>query len=134
MRGVGHRLRAIQPARQGLLTGTVTAATTFDPDNDIRSTIPRFHPDALQHNQPVVDLLADIAARKSATPAQIAPACLLAQRPWIVPIPGTRKLHRLEETSPPPMSNCPPTNSPRSRTPRPKYKSRVAATPTPPKP
>jgi aryl-alcohol dehydrogenase-like predicted oxidoreductase len=85
------------PLGKGFLTGTVTASTSFDPNNDIRSTIPRFTPEALHHNQAVVDLLASIAQRKGATPAQIALAWLLAQKPWIVPIPGTRKLHRLEE-------------------------------------
>jgi aryl-alcohol dehydrogenase-like predicted oxidoreductase len=85
------------PLGKGFLTGTITASTSFDPDNDIRSSIPRFTPDAMQHNQAVVDLLAAIATRKGATPAQIALAWLLAQKPWIVPIPGTRKPHRLEE-------------------------------------
>jgi aryl-alcohol dehydrogenase-like predicted oxidoreductase len=85
------------PLGKGFLTGTITAATTFDASNDIRSTIPRFAPEALQRNQAVVDLLASIAERKGATPGQIALAWLLAQKPWIVPIPGTRKLHRLEE-------------------------------------
>jgi aryl-alcohol dehydrogenase-like predicted oxidoreductase len=85
------------PLGKGFLTGTITASTSFDAGNDIRSTIPRFAPDALQHNQVVVDLLASIAQRKGATPGQIALAWLLAQKPWIVPIPGTRKLHRLEE-------------------------------------
>jgi aryl-alcohol dehydrogenase-like predicted oxidoreductase len=85
------------PLGKGFLTGTVTASTSFDPTNDIRSTIPRFTPEALQHNQAVVDLLSSIAQRKGATPGQIALAWLLAQKPWIVPIPGTRKLHRLEE-------------------------------------
>jgi len=85
------------PLGKGFLTGTITASTSFDASNDIRSTIPRFTPDARQHNQAVVDLLASIAQRKGATPAQIALAWLLAQKPWIVPIPGTRKLHRLEE-------------------------------------
>jgi aryl-alcohol dehydrogenase-like predicted oxidoreductase len=85
------------PLGKGFLTGTITASSSFEAGNDIRSTIPRFEPDALQHNQPVVDLLASVAQRKGATPAQIALAWLLAQRPWIVPIPGTRKLHRLEE-------------------------------------
>ena len=85
------------PLGKGFLTGTVDASTTFEAGNDIRSTIPRFTPDALRHNQAVVDLLASIAERKGATPGQIALAWLLAQRPWIVPIPGTRKLHRLEE-------------------------------------
>jgi aryl-alcohol dehydrogenase-like predicted oxidoreductase len=88
---------AYSPLGKGFLTGTITASTSFDPANDIRSTIPRFEPDALQHNQAVVDLLARIAERKGATPGQIALAWLLAQKPWIVPIPGTRKLHRLEE-------------------------------------
>jgi aryl-alcohol dehydrogenase-like predicted oxidoreductase len=85
------------PLGKGFLTGTLTASTNFDASNDIRSTIPRFSPEALQHNQAVVDLLASIAQRKGATPGQIALAWLLAQKPWIVPIPGTRKLHRLEE-------------------------------------
>jgi aryl-alcohol dehydrogenase-like predicted oxidoreductase len=85
------------PLGKGFLTGTINASTSFDPSTDIRSTIPRFTPDALQHNQAVVDLLASIAQRKGATPGQIALAWLLAQKPWIVPIPGTRKLHRLEE-------------------------------------
>jgi aryl-alcohol dehydrogenase-like predicted oxidoreductase len=85
------------PLGKGFLTGTVTASTAFDAGNDIRSTIPRFTPEALRHNQAVVDLLAGIAARKGATPAQIALAWLLAQKPWIVPIPGTRKPHRLDE-------------------------------------
>ena len=85
------------PLGKGFLTGTITESTSFDAGNDIRSTIPRFEPDALQHNRPVVDLLARVAERKGATPAQIALAWLLAQKPWIVPIPGTRKAHRLEE-------------------------------------
>ena len=85
------------PLGKGFLTGTITPSSSFEVGNDIRSTIPRFEPDALQHNQPVVDLLASVAQRKGATPAQIALAWLLAQKPWIVPIPGTRKAHRLEE-------------------------------------
>jgi aryl-alcohol dehydrogenase-like predicted oxidoreductase len=85
------------PLGKGFLTGTINASTSFESGNDIRSTIPRFEPEALQHNQAVVDLLASVAERKGATPAQIALAWLLAQKPWIVPIPGTRKLHRLEE-------------------------------------
>ena len=85
------------PLGKGFLTGTITASTSFDAGNDIRSTIPRFRPEALQHNQAVVDLLSSIAQSKGATPGQIALAWLLAQKPWIVPIPGTRKLHRLEE-------------------------------------
>jgi aryl-alcohol dehydrogenase-like predicted oxidoreductase len=94
---LGIGLVAYSPLGKGFLTGTITASTSFDATNDIRSTIPRFEPEALQHNQAVVDLLASIAQRKGATPGQIALAWLLAQKPWIVPIPGTRKLHRLEE-------------------------------------
>jgi aryl-alcohol dehydrogenase-like predicted oxidoreductase len=85
------------PLGKGFLTGTISASTSFEAGNDIRATIPRFTPDALRHNQAVVDLLSSIAQRKGATPAQIALAWLLAQKPWIVPIPGTRKLHRLDE-------------------------------------
>ncbi|MBT2586643.1 aldo/keto reductase [Arthrobacter sp. ISL-95] len=85
------------PLGKGFLTGTINASTSFESGNDIRSTIPRFTPEAMQNNQAVVDLLAGIAERKGATPGQIALAWLLAQKPWIVPIPGTRKLHRLEE-------------------------------------
>jgi aryl-alcohol dehydrogenase-like predicted oxidoreductase len=69
---------------------------TFDA-SDVRSWFPRFTPDARKANQPIVDLLSQIAARKKATPAQIALAWLIAQKPWIVPIPGTRKLERLNE-------------------------------------
>jgi aryl-alcohol dehydrogenase-like predicted oxidoreductase len=85
------------PLGKGFLTGTINASTSFDAGNDIRSSIPRFEKDALEHNQPVVDLLASVAQRKGAAPAQIALAWLLAQKPWIVPIPGTRKLDRLAE-------------------------------------
>ena len=74
----------------------VDAAMTFEA-SDVRSWFPRFTPDARKANQPIVDLLSQIAARKKATPAQIALAWLLAQKPWIVPIPGTRKLDRLDE-------------------------------------
>jgi aryl-alcohol dehydrogenase-like predicted oxidoreductase len=70
---------------------------TFDSNSDLRATFPCFTPEARKANQAVVDLLSDIARRKKATPAQIALAWLLAQKPWIVPIPGTRKLERLEE-------------------------------------
>ncbi len=85
------------PLGKGFLTGTISADTAFEPGNDVRATIPRFEPDAMRHNQPVVDLLATAAERNGATPGQIALAWLLAQKPWIVPIPGTRKRHRLEE-------------------------------------
>jgi Predicted oxidoreductases (related to aryl-alcohol dehydrogenases) len=84
------------PLGAGFLTGTINVNTTFDP-SDFRNVVPRFAPDARRANQAVVDLLRKIAERKEATPAQIALAWLLAQKPWIVPIPGTRKLRRLEE-------------------------------------
>ena len=85
------------PLGKGFLTGTITESTSFDASNDMRTTIPRFEPDARRHNRAIVDLLSNIAERKATTPGQIALAWLLAQRPWIVPIPGTRKLHRLKE-------------------------------------
>src|SRR5499433_3971934 len=84
------------PLGRGFLTGKINEDTTFD-KNDFRNTVPRFAPEARRANQAVVDLLRQIAERKNATPAQIALAWLLAQKPWIVPIPGTTKLHRLEE-------------------------------------
>ena len=84
------------PLGQGFLTGKVTATTTFEP-TDVRSWFPRFSPEAREANQPIVELLGQIAGRSGATPAQIALAWLLAQKPWIVPIPGTRKPERLEE-------------------------------------
>lgn len=85
------------PLGKGFLTGTVTTATTFDAGNDLRASIPRFTPDALQQNTAMVDLVKSVAAAQNCTPGQIALAWLLAQQPWIVPIPGTTKLHRLEE-------------------------------------
>jgi aryl-alcohol dehydrogenase-like predicted oxidoreductase len=84
------------PLGKGFLTGQINEQTTFS-DNDLRSRIPRFTPDARKVNQALVDLLQNIAKRKNATPAQIALAWLLAQKPWIVPIPGTTKLSRVEE-------------------------------------
>jgi hypothetical protein len=84
------------PLGRGFLTGKIDADTTFDA-NDFRSNVPRFAAEARQANQALVDLVATLAAEKAVTPAQIALAWLLAQRPWIVPIPGTTKLHRLEE-------------------------------------
>ena len=77
-------------------TGKMDEKTTFD-SSDFRNTLPRFTPEALKANQALIDLLDKIGKRKTATPAQIALAWLLAQKPWIVPIPGTTKLHRLEE-------------------------------------
>jgi aryl-alcohol dehydrogenase-like predicted oxidoreductase len=84
------------PLGRGFLTGSIDETTTFI-GGDNRSTLPRFAPDALKANRPLIGLLEDIARRKGATPAQIALAWLLAQKPWIVPIPGTTKLHRLDE-------------------------------------
>jgi len=84
------------PLGQGFLTGKIDTTTQFD-NNDFRASFPRFTPEARQANQALVDLLNRIAQRKSATPAQIALAWLLARKPWIIPIPGTTKLHRLQE-------------------------------------
>jgi aryl-alcohol dehydrogenase-like predicted oxidoreductase len=84
------------PLGKGFLTGKIDENTTFD-SSDFRNTVPRFSPEARKANQALVDLLGSIARRKSVTPAQIALAWLLAQKPWIVPIPGTTKLHRLQE-------------------------------------
>jgi aryl-alcohol dehydrogenase-like predicted oxidoreductase len=84
------------PLGKGFLTGKMDENTKFD-KTDFRKTLPRFTPEALKANQALVDLLGKIGADKKATPAQIALAWLLAQKPWIVPIPGTTKLHRLEE-------------------------------------
>jgi aryl-alcohol dehydrogenase-like predicted oxidoreductase len=84
------------PLGKGFLTGKMDENTKFD-SSDFRSILPRFTPDALKANQALIKLLNSIAERKKATPAQIALAWLLAQKPWIVPIPGTTKLHRLEE-------------------------------------
>jgi aryl-alcohol dehydrogenase-like predicted oxidoreductase len=84
------------PLGKGFLTGKIDENTTFD-SSDFRNVVPRFTPEARKANQALVDLLKRIGERKKATPAQIALAWLLAQKPWIVPIPGTRKLERLEE-------------------------------------
>ena len=84
------------PLGKGFLTGKIDEGTTFA-STDFRNTVPRFSPEARKANKALVDLLAAIAARKNVTPAQLALAWLLAQKPWIVPIPGTTKLHRLEE-------------------------------------
>ena len=84
------------PLGKGFLTGKINENTAFD-STDFRNTLPRFTPEARKANQALVDLLAKIAERKKAKPAQIALAWLLAQKPWVVPIPGTRKLERLEE-------------------------------------
>jgi len=93
---LGIALVAYSPLGKGFLTGTIGENAKFE-STDFRSTLPRFTPEALKVNQAVIDLLGRIAKRKNATPAQIALAWLLAQKPWIVPIPGTTKLSRLEE-------------------------------------
>jgi aryl-alcohol dehydrogenase-like predicted oxidoreductase len=95
---LGIGLVAFSPLGRGFLTGKINENTTFD-SSDFRNTLPRFTPEARKANQALVDLLATIAERKKATPAQIALAWLLAQRPWIVPIPGTTKLYRLDENT-----------------------------------
>jgi aryl-alcohol dehydrogenase-like predicted oxidoreductase len=84
------------PLGRGFLTGKMNENTTFD-SSDFRNMLPRFTPEARKANQALVDMLGEIAKRKKATPAQIALAWLLAQKPWLVPIPGTTKLKRLEE-------------------------------------
>lgn len=84
------------PLGRGFLTGKIDQNTKFE-SNDFRTTLPRFAPEALKANQALVDLLSTVATRKNTTTAQVALAWLLAQKPWIVPIPGTTKLHRLEE-------------------------------------
>ena len=93
---LGIGLVPYSPLGKGFLTGAIKEDTKFD-STDFRSTIPRFAPEALKANQAMTDLLATIAKRKNATSAQIALAWLLAQKPWIAPIPGTTKLNRLEE-------------------------------------
>jgi aryl-alcohol dehydrogenase-like predicted oxidoreductase len=93
---LGIGLVPYSPLGKGFLTGKIDENATFD-SSDFRSTLPRFTPEALKANQALIDLLRGIAEPRKATPAQIALAWLLAQKPWIVPIPGTTKLHRLDE-------------------------------------
>jgi len=93
---LGIGLVAYSPLGKGFLTGKIDESTTLD-STDFRSTLPRFTPEARKANQALVDLIGAIAERKKATPAQIALSWVLAQKPWIVPIPGTTKLHRLDE-------------------------------------
>ncbi len=93
---LGIALVPFSPLGRGFLTGKIDSSTTFA-DGDFRNNLPRFTPEARKANQAVVDLLAAIGKRKGATPGQIALAWLLAQKPWIVPIPGTTRLDRLEE-------------------------------------
>jgi len=93
---LGIGLVPFSPLGKGFLTGKIDETTTFAPD-DFRQIVPRFTPEARKANQALVDLLARIAGQRDATPAQVALAWLLAQKPWIAPIPGTTKPHRLEE-------------------------------------
>jgi aryl-alcohol dehydrogenase-like predicted oxidoreductase len=93
---LGIGLVPYSPLGKGFLTGKIGENAKFD-SSDFRSTLPRFTPEALKANQALIDLLAGIGEQKKATPAQIALAWLLAQKPWMVPIPGTTKLHRLDE-------------------------------------
>lgn len=93
---LGIGLVPYSPLGRGFLTGKIDESAKFD-KSDFRSALPRFTPEALKANRTLIDLLAGIGERKKATPAQIALAWLLAQKPWIVPIPGTTKLHRLDE-------------------------------------
>jgi aryl-alcohol dehydrogenase-like predicted oxidoreductase len=95
---LGIGLVAYSPLGKGFLTGKIDENARFD-SSDFRSRLPRFTPEALKTNQALIDLLASIARRKKSTPAQIALAWVLAQKPWIVPIPGTTKLNRLEENN-----------------------------------
>jgi aryl-alcohol dehydrogenase-like predicted oxidoreductase len=95
---LGIGLVAYSPLGKGFLTGKIDESTTFD-STDFRTTLPRFTPEARKANQVLVDLLSRIAVQKNGTPAQIALAWLLAQKPWIVPIPGTTKLDRLDENN-----------------------------------
>ncbi|GAO44688.1 aldo/keto reductase [Flavihumibacter petaseus] len=93
---LGIGLVAYSPLGRGFLTGKLTAQSAIA-DDDFRKMLPRFSPEALAANQSLIDLLSAVAAEKKSTPAQVALAWVLAQKPWIVPIPGTTKLHRLEE-------------------------------------
>ena len=93
---LGIGLVPFSPLGKGFLTGAISETTTFD-KNDFRNIVPRFSPEARKANQAIVDVVRDLAAEKGVTPAQIALAWLLARKPWIVPIPGTTKLHQLEE-------------------------------------
>ena len=93
---LGIGLVPFSPLGKGFLTGTITASTTFASD-DFRNVVPRLSAEARRANQALVDRIGEIAARKEATPGQVAIAWLLAQKPWIAPIPGTTKVHRLEE-------------------------------------
>jgi aryl-alcohol dehydrogenase-like predicted oxidoreductase len=118
------------PLGAGFLTGKIDEATKLDP-TDFRSISPRFAADARAANMALVDLLKTIAERKQATPAQIALAWLLAQKPWIVPIPGTTKRHRLDENLGAADIELTPRTWPRSKTPPRRSRSRARGFPTP---
>lgn len=96
MKELGIGFVPFSPLGKGFLTGKISKDATFDA-NDFRSIVPRFTPEALNANQALVELLQSVATEKNVTAAQIALAWLLGQEPWIIPIPGTTKLHRLEE-------------------------------------
>ena len=96
MEELGIGFVPFSPLGKGFLTGKIDENTKFD-STDFRNVVPRFSPEARKANQSMIDLLNNIAQKKNATPAQVALAWLLAQKPWIVPIPGTTKLHRLQE-------------------------------------
>ena len=117
------------PLGKGFLTGTIDSSTSFA-EGDLRASLPRFTEQARAANQALVELLEAVAARNSATPAQVALAWILAQQPWIVPIPGTTKLHRLRENTRPPTCSSPTLIWPRS--PRPLTRSISPATAIPP--
>ena len=85
------------PVGQGYITGKIDARTTFDPKLDMRAGFPRFSPENIAANRPIVEFLGQFAKQKNSTPAQISIAWLLAQKPWIVPIPGTRRIDHLNE-------------------------------------
>ena len=95
-RGVGIGFVPYSPLGRGFLTGTIDENTKFD-SADFRNSVPRFSPEARKANQAILDVIGGIASRKGITRAQLALAWVLVQRPWIVPIPGTTKQHRLEE-------------------------------------
>ena len=97
---LGIGLVAWGPLGQGFLTGKITKDMKFDDPNDLRKDFPRFTPEALEANFKVIELLKELAARKKITPAQIALAWLLAQKPWIVPIPGGTKIEHLDDNLP----------------------------------
>ena len=118
------------PLGRGFLTGQVTAATQFG-EGDIRATLPRFEPEALEANLALVDLVTKVAERKNATVGQVALAWLLAQKPWIVPIPGTRRLERLDENLGSADLDLTPEDLTSSTRRPPASRSRATATPKP---